>query len=183
LFRYSDAVKDSGTIDWTVDTDTEYFSVDGGQSQLATFTNGAAASANADNYQVSHFRDGTNSVMRPTLSKGQRSLLTGLDLQIMDAIGWDRSAGSQTNYQSSTISHLSDGDGFDGALSWGGWSNTNYNYNFWQVDGFLASTTGESSNHQDVPEPGMFLGLGAIALYGIKILRVNDSQHDKSKLS
>ncbi len=171
LFRYSEIVKGSGTIDWTVDTDTEYFSVDGGQSQLAEFTNGSAASANADNYQVSHFRDGTNSVMRPTLSKGERSLLTGLDLQVMDVIGWDRAAGSQTNYQNSTISYRSDGDSFDGALSWGGWSNTGYNYNFWQEDGFLASSTEESSNHQDVPEPGMLMGVGVIALLGLKSLK------------
>lgn len=172
LFRYSEAVKDSKTIDWTVDMDTEYFSVDGGQSQLAEFTNGAATSTNADNYQVSHFRDGTNSIMRPTLFKGEQSRPTKLDLKVLDAIGWDRAAGSQTNYQNSTISYVTDDESLDSALSWGGrWSYTGYNYYSWQGDPFFGASSEEPANYQDVPEPGMVLGLGTIFFLGTKFLK------------
>jgi hypothetical protein len=171
LFRQSDATKGQGKIDWTVDFGTEYFSINGGYDKIADFANGAAAIFEADNFQLSHFRLEENSVMRPILFAGTQATLSEIDLRLMDAIGWDRAAGSQANYSNSSIDYTVEDDSFDGALSWGGWSNTGYNYNFWQEGSFLASTAGGTAEHQDVPEPGMVLGLGAIALLSIKSLK------------
>ncbi|MEM9486312.1 MAG: NF038122 family metalloprotease [Cyanobacteria bacterium P01_F01_bin.116] len=171
LFRQSDATKGQGKIDWTVDFGTEYFSINGGHDKIADFANGAAAFWESDNFQLSHFRLEENSVMRPILFSGTQASLGEIDLQLMDAIGWDRTADSQINYSNSSISYTTEDDSFDGALSWGGWSNTNYNYNFWQEGSFLASTAGGAAEHQDVPESGMILGLGAIALLGFKTLK------------
>lgn len=167
LFRQSDATKGRGKIDWTVDFASEYFSINGGQDNIADFANGAAAVFEADNFQLSHFKSGETSVMRPLLFSGTQSSLSEIDFRLMDAIGWDRAVGSQTNYGDSSIAYTDESDSFDGALSWGGWSNTSYNYNFWQEGSFLASTAG-GAERQDVPEPGMILGLGAIAILGTK---------------
>lgn len=171
LFRQSDATKGQGKIDWTVDFGTEYFSINGGHDKIADFANGAAALWESDNFQLSHFRLEENSVMRPILFSGTQASLGEIDLRLMDTIGWDRAAVSQIDYSNSSLAYTVEDDGFDGALSWGGWSNTNYNYNFWQEGSFLASTAGGAADHQDVPEPGMSLGLGAIALLGIKSLK------------
>ncbi|NEQ52101.1 MAG: hypothetical protein F6K11_18495 [Leptolyngbya sp. SIO3F4] len=171
LFRQSDSTKGKIKIDWTVDSSTEYFSVDGGQTEIAKFTDGAAALFIDNNFQASHFRSSVNSVMRPILYAGTQSSISEVDLRLMDAIGWDRSSVSLTNYRNSLLTYTTENDSFDSALSWGGWSNTSYTYNFWQEGSFLASKAGKSAETQDVPEPNMILGLSAITLLGVKSLK------------
>ena len=171
LFRRSSATKGRGLIDWTVDYGTEYFSIDDGYDSLADFTNGSGAILQSDNFQLSHFKQEEDSVMRPVLFAGTQTSLSELDLQLMDVIGWDRAAGSRVSYSSSTIAYSEENDSFDSALSWGGRSNTSYNYSYWQKESFYASTAGRASEHQDVPEPGLALGIGAIAILGTKAVK------------
>ena len=170
LFRQSGSTKGKGKIDWTADSSTEYFSINGGQTKIAEFTDGVAAIF-SDDFQASHFKTSVNSVMRPVLYAGTQSSISEIDLRLMDAIGWDRSSGSLANYSNSSIAYATESDSFDSALSWGSWSNTSYTYNFWQEGSFLASQAGGPADTQDVPEPGMILGLSAISLVGLKSLR------------
>lgn len=168
LFRRSDWTIGKGQIAWTVDETTEYFSINGGRNRIANFTNGAAMYNNADDFQLSHFRANEASVMRPVLYSGQRSAIGEVDLRLLDTIGWDRTPGSRTNYGAS-IAHTVSVNEFDSSLTWGnGWGNTKYRYSLWQEGNFMASKAGGPAEPQDVPEPGSMLGLGAIALLGIK---------------
>ncbi|MEO1521623.1 MAG: NF038122 family metalloprotease [Cyanobacteria bacterium J06633_2] len=171
LFRQSDFTAGKGRVDWTVDSGDEYFSVDGGHENIAGFANGSAAWGETDNFQLSHFKQGTNSVMAPTLQRGVQSSISEVDRRLMDAIGWDLAAGSQVDYQSSASAYIEEGEGFDGALSMGGWSTTRFSNTLWQEGSFLASKVGSGPDSQDVPEPSSLIGLGAIALFGIKRLR------------
>jgi hypothetical protein len=91
LFRYSDASVGygSGVIDWTADTRTKYFSVDGGATQ---FLNGQFSTGiqHGDGRQASHWKDNLGlGIMDPTASYGELLNITQLDLAAMDVIGWD----------------------------------------------------------------------------------------------
>ncbi|MEO1622489.1 MAG: PEP-CTERM sorting domain-containing protein, partial [Cyanobacteria bacterium J06632_3] len=144
---------------------------DGGHENIAGFANGAAAWGETDNFQLSHFKQGTSSVMAPTLQQGVESFISEVDRRLMDAIGWDLAAGSQVDYQSSASTYLDEGDGFDGALRMGSWSSTSFSNTLWQEGSFLASKVDSGADSQDVPEPSALIGLGAIALFGAKKLR------------
>lgn len=161
LFRHSRSTAGRGKIDWTVDSEKEYFSIDGGEKQIASFANGAAALLDPDNFQLSHFKVGTQSVMAPTLKQGFQSSISDIDLQLMDAIGWDLSEGSQVNYQNAFNTYASDNAGFDGALTMGSWSSTSFNRVMWQEGSFLASKA-HATTSQQVPEPSSLVGLGAV---------------------
>jgi len=171
LFRQSSSTAGKGKIDWTVDEGREYFSINGGEDQIADFANGTSTWRGADNFQVSHFKAGTNSVMSPVLYQGSQSSISDIDVQLMDAIGWDVTDGSQVDYRNASIAYTEDGNSFDGALSFGGWSTTSYSYTFWQESGFLASTAGGAATSQEVPEPSSLLGLGVLVFWGTKRLR------------
>ena len=80
-----------GVNDWTIGgLDGEgnpidyYFSLDGGETNIASFANGVR-------YQSSHWNDEnySSSVMNPTIAPGEVLQITDLDLQLFDAIGWD----------------------------------------------------------------------------------------------
>jgi hypothetical protein len=91
LFRYStqSASIGSGVIDWTADTRTKYFSIDGGTSQ---FLNGQFSTGyfNGDGRQASHWKDNLNlGILDPTAATGELLNITQLDLAAMDVIGWD----------------------------------------------------------------------------------------------
>jgi hypothetical protein len=90
LFRYSSTSfgVGSGIIDWSADTRTKYFSIDGGATQLATFSTG---DIHGDGEQASHWKDGLGiGLMDPSLTQGTTGSVTPLDVTALDVIGWDR---------------------------------------------------------------------------------------------
>jgi hypothetical protein len=64
-----------------------YFSLDGGQTNLATFSTGAF---NGDGRQASHWQDNQGlGIMDPTFAQGELGQITALDIQSFDVIGYD----------------------------------------------------------------------------------------------
>ena len=85
LFRYSGP----GVLDLAYGG-TPYFSVNGGATSLGAFSTGAF---NGDGRQASHWKDNLNlGLMDPTLANGELGILRQLDLDAMDAIGWNLAA-------------------------------------------------------------------------------------------
>ena len=84
LFRYSLESAEQDIIDLTLGT-AAFFSLDGTATELALST--------GEDYQGSHWIDGTVEnglgIMNPTLGLGERWSISGNDLLVMDAIGWD----------------------------------------------------------------------------------------------
>ena len=89
LFRYSsDSVNQgAGTFDWSADDRTKFFSIDGGETSLTTFSTGRKF---GDGQQASHWKDSRGiGLLDPTLSPGEFGKITNLDLLAFDVIGWD----------------------------------------------------------------------------------------------
>ena len=68
-----------------------YFSVDGGETNLGDFSTGQQTALGGDGFQASHWKRLKNAmgIMDPTLAFKERLSLSLLDLQAMDAVGWD----------------------------------------------------------------------------------------------
>lgn len=83
LFRYSAP----GELNYATGGDP-YFSIDGGTTNLATFSTG---SANGDGSQASHWEDNLFlGLLDPSANPpGQLNILSDLDLQAFDVIGWE----------------------------------------------------------------------------------------------
>ncbi|MBN2589641.1 MAG: NF038122 family metalloprotease, partial [Sedimentisphaerales bacterium] len=88
LFRFSDdSISAGADIDWTADTRSKFFSIDGGSTSLATFSTGIVF---GDGYENSHWENGLGiGIMGPTLTIGQQKNLTIIDTLALDVIGWD----------------------------------------------------------------------------------------------
>ena len=88
LFRYSPESFEQGAIDFTAgNIDDKYFSIDGGNTALATLSTGTAT---GDMEQLSHWEDNLSiGVMDPTGSPGESLQISDTDLIAFDAIGWD----------------------------------------------------------------------------------------------
>ena len=93
LFRVSDkSVSDYSSVpDLTISGGNKFFSIDGGETNLAAFSNGEAVNLGADGYQASHWRqqDTPLGIMDPILKAGQRRTISDLDKLALDVIGWD----------------------------------------------------------------------------------------------
>ena len=89
LFRYSAASAAQGVADWTADTRSKYFSLDGSTvgPQFSTGINFG------DGRQASHWKDDLFiGLMDPTAGMGETLFITNNDIVAMDAIGWDVAA-------------------------------------------------------------------------------------------
>ncbi len=84
MFRYSAAGKRDLTVGGS-----PYFSVDGGQTAIQSFSTG---SAHGNGEQASHFGTSVITLMRPFVVAGQSYDATASDLMAFDAIGWDLAA-------------------------------------------------------------------------------------------
>ncbi len=83
LFRYSKESAELGLNDLSYGREA-FFSIDGQESALE-LTNG-------EDYQLGHLLTSTNqdrALMGPTISLAERWSITGNDLKVLDAIGWD----------------------------------------------------------------------------------------------
>jgi hypothetical protein len=88
LFRYSTQSSSLGANDFTADNRDKYFSLDGGTTAIASFSNGANTS---DGYQASHWKDNLGlGVMDPTAGRGELLQIVENDKVAFDAIGWNR---------------------------------------------------------------------------------------------
>ncbi len=102
LFRYSAP----GTRDMTNGSliREKYFSLNGGTTNIATFSSGLDTSEAGDGYQASHWKNGTTAIMNPTLSLNTRRNVAALDLRAFDVIGWDIvSTGASTTINLSSL--------------------------------------------------------------------------------
>ena len=101
LFRRSASSESAGTdIDIRADTDTKYFSIDGGATSLTTFSTGRY---NGDGRQASHWKDSLGiGIMDPTSGQGEMLQITNFDVQAFDVIGWNTTPvippGIEVNY-------------------------------------------------------------------------------------
>jgi hypothetical protein len=90
LYRYSTQSTASGVIDFSASTTDKYFSLDQGNTAIASFATGSQF---GDGNQPSHWKDGLNlGVMQPFLLPGQLGSIADLDLLALDVIGWDVAA-------------------------------------------------------------------------------------------
>lgn len=88
LFRVSEDSEEAGTdIDWTADDRDKYFSIDGGETFLTTFSEGIVY---GDGRQASHWEDDQGiGVMDPSTAVMEILSISDMDLLAMDVIGWD----------------------------------------------------------------------------------------------
>lgn len=89
LFRYSAASAAQGVIDWTADSRSKYFSLDG-STVGPEFSTGVNF---GDGRQASHWKDNLYiGLMDPTAGLGETLHITSNDLLAMDTIGWNIAA-------------------------------------------------------------------------------------------
>ncbi len=88
LFRRSTASESNNTdIDIRADLATKFFSIDGGTTNLTTFSTG---SYNGDGRQASHWKDDLGiGIMDPTGAPGELLQISNFDRQAFDVIGWN----------------------------------------------------------------------------------------------
>lgn len=91
LFRHTVDTADIENPDGSVSSltigENSYFSIDGGQTNLADFSTGQEG----DGFQASHWKRFRQAIgiMDPTLAYQERASLSELDLQALDVLGWD----------------------------------------------------------------------------------------------
>jgi hypothetical protein len=83
LFRFSGSAP-GGTR--SLATGAAYFSIDGGNTSLASFADGIT-------YQTSHWAPGTEALMAPSIGTGQTENITPVDKTALDVIGWNIGTG------------------------------------------------------------------------------------------
>jgi hypothetical protein len=91
LFRFSTrsigAGGGIGVIDWTADNTAKYFSVDGGATPIATFSNGSDF---GDGYEAHHWKNNLGlGIMNPTVHTGELLTISETDLRAFDVLGYD----------------------------------------------------------------------------------------------
>lgn len=89
LYRYStdSLLNGPGVQDLAIGDRGQYFSIDGGQTELATFSTGVF---NGDGRQASHWRDNLGiGILDPTFSQGEIGLVSPQDVLAFDVIGYD----------------------------------------------------------------------------------------------
>lgn len=96
LFRFSSrsigAGGGPGVIDWTADTFTKYFSVDGGTTAIAPFSTGTNF---GDGLQASHWKNAqvpVTGIMDPSAAVGELLIITANDIAAFDVIGYNLTA-------------------------------------------------------------------------------------------
>jgi hypothetical protein len=86
LFRYSDASSDLGAINLSTGQAENYFSLDGGKTEIAQFSTGQYL---GDGEESSHWKDNQGiGIMDPTFAPGEIGNISDTDLQLLDASGW-----------------------------------------------------------------------------------------------
>lgn len=80
------------------------FSIDDGLTFIQGLSSGDDVNLSGDGQQASHWTRGTNAIMAPTISLGQRMNISNIDLRAMDVMGWDlATAGINTTINLSSL--------------------------------------------------------------------------------
>lgn len=94
--RFSaDSLAAGADIDWTADNRAKFYSIDGGATAGGGLVGGldhfSRGITNGDGRQASHWRDNLGlGIMDPTaVAAGSVNIVTALDIQALDIIGWD----------------------------------------------------------------------------------------------
>jgi hypothetical protein len=132
-----------GVIDWTGDNTDKYFSVDGGLSSLANFSNGTT-------YEEGHWQDDAGiGIMDPTAGAGESLKISELDVRAMDVIGYNRIA--------TTLAGDFNFDGIVDASDYVVWrkaGGTQVSYDVWRAHfGQNTGSSAASVASAAVPEP------------------------------
>ncbi len=92
LYRFSALSFASGVIDFTADTRSKYFSINGGSTNLGGLTFATGRNF-GDGRQASHWKDNLGlGIMDPTAGLGELLAVNPNDLVGFDVIGWNLSA-------------------------------------------------------------------------------------------
>lgn len=87
LFRYSSYSSNLGVIDFTTGETAKYFSLDGGQTEIAQLSTGVYL---GDGGQISHWKHSEGiGIMQPGSGLGTITNISSNDLQLLDVIGWE----------------------------------------------------------------------------------------------
>ena len=88
LFRFAPESIEQGAIDLTTgNIDDKYFSIDGGQTEIAPLSTGTNT---GDGSQLSHWEDNLGiGILDPTGAPGELGEISDTDLLGLDVIGWD----------------------------------------------------------------------------------------------
>ncbi|MDY0166305.1 MAG: NF038122 family metalloprotease, partial [Thermoguttaceae bacterium] len=92
MFRYSIPSVAAGALEWAAGqpAGSQFFSIDGGTTNLATFSTGRAV---GDGQQASHWQNNLGlGLMAPTIAPGVFAVISALDVQAVDVIGWNPTA-------------------------------------------------------------------------------------------
>ncbi len=106
LYRFSAAsfAFGAGTIDWTANNTTKYFSIDGGATSIVTFSTGINF---GDGRQASHWKDNLGvGLMDPTAAPGELVSISQNDIRGFDVIGWTRFSGAAAAPEPATLALL-----------------------------------------------------------------------------
>jgi hypothetical protein len=147
LFRFStrsiSAGGGVGIIDWTADNTAKYFSVDGGATQIATFSNGAKF---GDGFEAHHWKNNLGlGIMNPTVHAGELLTISDTDLRAFDALGYDVNLPGDFNASGTT-------DAAD-YVAWRKVDGTPAGYQLWR-NNFAQPGNGAGANPNiTVPEP------------------------------
>ena len=88
--RFSSASQSAGAdLDWTADTRSKYFSIDGGTTVY--LGNAWSTGTNfGDGMQASHWKDNLSlGILDPSLAPGEAGVVRSLDLTALDVIGYN----------------------------------------------------------------------------------------------
>ncbi len=188
LFRFTSRSIGSGggigVIDWTGDDTDKYFSVDGGQTPLATFSRGT-------NDEEGHWQnDAGIGIMDPSAVEGDLLKISGMDVRAMDVIGYNLVATPALagDYNSNGIADAVDyvmwrknagtSNALPNNLIGGAIGMAQYNQwraNFGNTAPGAGSSTGATANAA-VPEPATMV-LIVLALVGGCIRRRQDTHN------
>jgi Ca2+-binding RTX toxin-like protein len=89
LFRFSanSFAQGKGIIDFTASDTDKYFSINGGETKIASFATGVNF---GDGKQPQHWKDGLSlGLLDPSITTGERLQISNLDKRALDVIGWD----------------------------------------------------------------------------------------------
>lgn len=105
LFRFNyNTASDNPDLSYGALGGMKGFSIDGGETIIAAFSQGANTQLSGDGEQASHWIAGTKALMAPTLTVGTRIDINSLDLRALDVVGWDIAlTGANTNYDLSML--------------------------------------------------------------------------------
>ncbi len=145
-----------GVIDWTGDGTDKFFSVDGGLTPLANFSNGTT-------YEEGHWQDDAGiGIMDPTAGGGELLKLTDMDVRALDVIGYNRIATTLPgDFNFNGIVDASD------YLVWRKAHATQTSYDIWRAHfGQNAGSSAASGASAPVPEPAsqVLLMMGILTL-------------------